>query len=204
MKELFIDASQDQCPIPVVKAKKALESLDGPGQVEIRVGNATAVENLKRLAAGAGLPISVSESDGGRYSVIITAEAPLPANSPSPLPEMTCAPGSGTVVAIGSNTMGQGDDQLGAVLMKGFIYALAQQEESPRTVIFFNDGAKLTVSGSASLEDLQVLADRGTEILTCGTCLNYYGLSDQLAVGKVTNMYDIVDMLISADKVIKL
>ena len=98
--------------------------------------------------------------------------------------------------------MGHGHDELGKVLMKGFIFALTQQDTLPSDVLFYNGGATLTVEGSASLEDLKNLADQGVEILTCGTCLNYYNLSDKLAVGEVTNMYAIVEKLTTADLVV--
>ena len=107
------------------------------------------------------------------------------------------------VVAIASECMGHGDKELGAVLMKGFVYALAQQEELPRTILLYNGGAKLSVEGAVTVEDLKSMEARGVEILTCGTCLNFYGLQDKLAVGSVTNMYTIVEKLMQAEKVIK-
>ena len=99
--------------------------------------------------------------------------------------------------------MGLGNDELGATLMKGFIYAVSQLDELPKTMLFYNGGAKLTVEGSASLEDLKSLQAQGVEILTCGTCLNFYGLSDKLAVGEVTNMYAIVEKLNGASHIVK-
>ena len=99
--------------------------------------------------------------------------------------------------------MGGGNDELGATLMKGFIYAVSQLDELPKTMLFYNGGAKLTVEGSASLEDLKSLQAQGVEILTCGTCLNFYGLSDKLAVGEVTNMYAIVEKLNGAGHIVK-
>ena len=99
--------------------------------------------------------------------------------------------------------MGHGGDELGTALMKGFIYALSQQEQLPSTILFYNGGAKLTAEGSDSLEDLKGLEAKGVEILTCGTCLNFYGLQDKLAVGSVTNMYTIMEKQASATKIIK-
>ena len=107
------------------------------------------------------------------------------------------------MVAVNSNRMGTGNDELGAVLIKGFLFALTQQDELPSAILFYNGGATLTTEGSASLEDLKNLAAQGVEILTCGTCLNYYGLTDKLAVGEVTNMYSIVEKLVTADLVVK-
>ncbi len=107
-----------------------------------------------------------------------------------------------TVVMISSEFMGKGDDKLGATLMKGFIYALSTQETLPDTILFFNGGAKLTTQGSLALEDLKEMEKQGVEILTCGTCLDFYGLKEKLEVGSVTNMYVIVEKMTKADKVI--
>ena len=107
------------------------------------------------------------------------------------------------MVVIGTSCLGSGADTLGATLMKGFLYALSQQERLPRTILFYNGGAKITTEGSVSIEDLKNMEAQGVEIRTCGTCLNYYGLTDKLAVGSVTNMYDIVETMTSAGKVIR-
>lgn len=107
------------------------------------------------------------------------------------------------VVAIGSNQMGSGSEKLGKTLMKGFLYALARQEELPVCILFYNSGAYLTCEGSDSLEDLRMLYEEGTEILTCGTCLDYYELKEKLSVGGVTNMYAIAEIMTGADVLIK-
>ena len=107
------------------------------------------------------------------------------------------------VVAVTAPWMGAGNEELGAVLIKGFLFALTQQDTLPTTILFYNGGATLTTEGSASLEDLKSLEALGVEILTCGTCLNYYGLTEKLAVGGVTNMYSIVEKLAGAGKVVK-
>jgi selenium metabolism protein YedF len=99
--------------------------------------------------------------------------------------------------------MGTGNDDLGAVLIKGFIYALTQQDTLPQTILCYNGGAKLTCEGSPALEDLKSMEAQGVEILTCGTCLDYYGLKEKLQVGSVTNMYVIVEKLEAASKVIR-
>ena len=111
--------------------------------------------------------------------------------------------GGNTVVAIASDHMGHGNEELGKILMKSFIFALTQLEELPKTILFYNGGATLTTEGSQSLEDLKTLEAQGVEILTCGTCLDYYGIKDKLAVGTVSNMYTIVEKLNNADKIIK-
>ena len=107
------------------------------------------------------------------------------------------------VISVYTDCMGRGDDELGHKLMKAFIFAVTQHEELPATMLFYNGGAKLTVEGSPVLEDLKGLAEHGVEILTCGTCLNFYGLTEKLAVGSVTNMYTIAEKLTQAGNVVK-
>ena len=99
--------------------------------------------------------------------------------------------------------MGEGDEKLGHTLMKGFIYALTEQDMLPKTVLLYNSGAKLSVEGSDSLADLKLLESQGVEILTCGTCLNFYGISDKLSVGSVTNMYVIAEKQMMSEKIVR-
>ena len=108
-----------------------------------------------------------------------------------------------TVVLINSDRMGSGNDELGKVLIKGFIFAITQLDTLPKTMLFYNGGATLTTEGSDSLEDLKSLEAQGVQILTCGTCLDYYGLKEKLVVGTVTNMYSIVETMAGAGKIIR-
>ena len=204
MKRVIVDAVGDQCPIPVVKATKALRELREPGILEVRVDNEIAVQNLTRMAAGNHLPVR-SEREG-EHLFLVTMEVAEPVgDAPVEEPALSCAPDArgDLVIAVDSETMGRGSDELGKLLMKSFLFAVTQMPQLPRTMLFYNGGARLTVEGSASLEDLKGLEARGVEILTCGTCLNFYGLADQLAVGGVTNMYSIVETLANAGKVLK-
>ncbi|MFU0824791.1 sulfurtransferase-like selenium metabolism protein YedF [Clostridium sp.] len=108
-----------------------------------------------------------------------------------------------TLMVISSDKMGEGDEEIGKVLIKNFIYALTEAESIPSTIIFYNGGAKLVAKDSPIIEDLKKLEELGVEILTCGTCLNYYNLTEELAVGKVTNMYTIVEKMNTFQKIIK-
>ena len=203
MERIKIDAMGLACPLPVVKTIKALEALTGPAALETHVDNETAVQNLTRLAAGRGLPVRSEKLGEGHFVVTMEADpAAAPAGAEAPA---ACVPDrrSNTVVAVGSDAMGLGSEELGRTLMKGFLYALTQLDELPKTLLFYNGGARLTTEGSLSLEDLRSLEAQGVQILTCGTCLNYYGLTEKLAVGGVTNMYSIVETLAKADKVLK-
>ena len=117
----------------------------------------------------------------------------------------SCAPDTrtDTVVAIASDQMGEGAEELGKTLLKAFVFSLTQQDKLPKTILFYNGGAHLTCEGSPMLEDLRALEAEGVEILTCGTCLNFYGLTEKLAVGGVTNMYVIAEKMLGAGNLVK-
>lgn len=204
MANMILDAMGEACPIPVVKATKALRELTEPGTLEVLVDNETAVQNLTRLGASQGYAVQSEKTGENAYSVRILVNT-LPEKKSGPEPDPVCTPEQrgGLVAAIASAAMGQGSDELGATLMKGFIFALTQLPEPPKTILFYNGGAHLTTDGSPCLEDLKAMEAQGVEILTCGTCLNYYGLTEKLAVGGVTNMYSIVEKLAGASRIIR-
>ena len=191
---LKVDARGDTCPLPVVKAKKAISELKGAGEVEVLVDNEIAVQNLTKMAQQKGYQYSAEKLAEREYRVLFTVgEASETPTEEAP----ACAPDTrtDTVVAISSDKMGIGADDLGKSLLKAFVFALTQQDQLPKTVLFYNGGASLTCEGSPMLDDLKALEAQGVEIMTCGTCLNFYGLTEKLAVGSVTNMYTIVEKL---------
>lgn len=205
----IVDVLGKPCPIPVIEAKKALAKDDADGAL-LKVDNIIAVRNLEKMAKGYGYGFSYVESSNSSYSVTIskdgkTAENPplqaAPVSSPA---AGQCAPSGGLVAAIGRNTMGEGAEELGKILIKGFIYSLSELAERPSCLIFFNSGAYLTSEGSNAIDDLKKLEEKGTTILTCGTCVNYYGLQDKLAVGAITDMYGITEKMTSAASVINI
>lgn len=204
MANIVVNAVGEQCPIPVVKATKAIREMKEAGVIEVHVDNEIAVQNLTKLANSKNLKSSAEKKEEKLYVVTIAMDGAIE-ESGAQDECIACAPDKrgNTVVAIASERMGHGNDELGKVLMKGFIYALSQLEELPRTILFYNGGATITCEESPSVEDLKNMEAQGVEILTCGTCLDYYGLKDKLAVGSVTNMYTIVEKLAQADKIIK-
>ena len=198
MSNIVVDARGEQCPMPVVKATKALQNMT-EGVIEVHVDNEIAVQNVLRLFQSKNLTAKSEQIEEKHFVISASVDGAQSEDAPA-----CCLPMSGdTVVAIGTATMGIGNDDLGKTLMKGFIYALSQQDELPKTILFYNGGASIPTEGSVSLEDLRAMEAQGVEILTCGTCLDFYGLKDKLAVGGVTNMYSIVEKLTKAAKVIK-
>lgn len=210
---LTIDARGEACPIPVVRTLKALGALAGPGSVETIVDNEIAVQNLTRMGEGKGCAVSSERTGEKEWRVTVTASEAVAVASGEP-EAVTCGvPGAdaagaapaprNVVVAITAETMGTGDDVLGRKLMVSFVYSLTQLDELPATIVLYNGGAHLSCEGSPALDDLRGLAESGVEVLTCGTCLDHYGIADTLAVGEVTNMYVIAQRLTGASLVVR-
>lgn len=198
-----VNAMGEQCPIPIVKTKKVLDSVQGDAEITVFVDNETAVQNLTRMGRTAGAEVLAEKKGDREFHVILRVKDRQP--SAGIQEEVNCIPDvkSDFVIAVDTATMGRGNDELGKVLMKGFLFAVTQLDELPKTMLFYNGGATLTTEGSDSLDDLKSLEAQGVTIKTCGTCLNYYGLTDKLKVGEVTNMYDIVETMAKASKVVK-
>ena len=172
--------------------------------METLVDNETAVQNLTKMAHQKGYGVTSEKQNDSCYRVSMTIqEREDNDNAPEKALSQPMVQEQNTVVVISADHMGEGDNELGRTLLKGFIFALVTQEERPRTILFYNGGARLTCEGSDSLEDLRTLAEQGVELLTCGTCLNFYGLTDKLAVGGVTNMYEIVEKQMKATLVVR-
>lgn len=189
-----IDARGLTCPQPVVLTKKALEGSDIREVLTI-VDNLTALENVSRMVKTLNLESAVDEKEG-QYYISIFKDEGLQGKD-----EKETMQGN-TVVLISSNVLGRGDDKLGGVLMKSFLYTLTQIEGEIKCAIFMNSGVLLTTAGSELIEHLQALSTQGTEILSCGTCLDFYNVSNKLAVGTVTNMYTITEKLLQAGRVL--
>ncbi|MBR5473797.1 MAG: sulfurtransferase-like selenium metabolism protein YedF [Lachnospiraceae bacterium] len=201
--EKRIDCKGMACPLPVVNAKKAAETLGAGDELTILVDNEIAVQNLTRFAEHKGFDVSAKKKSDKEYAVVmqILGEAKELTQE-----EIVCAVDSrrkGMLVVLSANEMGSGDAKLGTALMKSFVFALTKQDQLPDTILCYNTGAYLTCEGADTLEDLKLLESEGVTILTCGTCLDFYGLKEKLAVGGVTNMYDIVERMEQAARIIK-
>ncbi|GMO25415.1 MAG: sulfurtransferase-like selenium metabolism protein YedF [Termitinemataceae bacterium] len=193
------------CPIPVVNAKKALAQQDSQGVILI-VDNFVAVQNLEKMAKGEKLGFSYSEDGESQWKVTITGRITGSIqggheSAPSTAP-FSGGSKKGPVVLITSECMGRGADELGKMLIKGFIFSLTQLNPLPEAVLFLNGGANLTTEGANTVPDLKVLAEKGTVIGTCGTCANYYKLTEKLAVGSIVDMMKITSAMAQASGVI--
>ena len=187
-----VDARGLDCPQPVILTKKALEELK-EGSLVVVVDNNAARGNVCNLAAAKSCSTEVEEKEGA-YHIKITRE------------ENVCeifSTEKATVIVFGSNVLGS-NEELGKVLMKSYIYTLSEGEDLPRSMIFLNSGVILTTQGSEVLDELKGLESRGVEILSCGTCLEFFELKEKLEVGSISNMYTITEKMEAADKVFTL
>lgn len=195
------------CPEPLLRTRQALQETS---ELISLVDNETARENILRYARNQGLTATWETKDNC-YVITITGSAgpaTLKDNAAEAEPDLQCRPQPGrltdTVIMISENRFGRGDEQLGELLIRNFIFTLTKREPLPSTIILVNSGVKLSVSGSPVLEELQQLAGQGVKILSCGTCLDYYKLTGKLAIGEVTNMYDLTDIITAAARTISL
>lgn len=195
-----VDARGLACPQPVILSRNALMETDA---ITTIVDNESARLNVSRMAEREGCLVSVDERSDGIY-LSIRRDGGKPAALELPVSNPSSGNTGPLVLVVQQDIMGRGDEVLGGILVRGFFHTLGEVNPQPDTIIFYNTGVKLAVEGSPVLEDLKQLAQRGIEILSCGTCLGHFDLSDQLAVGEISNMYDIAEKLLGAGRVINL
>ena len=194
-----IDAREENCPMPVIMAKKEIEQ--GGKFFTVQVDNKIAVENLRKFASSQGYEVSIEEASGDfnvKFSngCVECEEILAKVENRKPL-GYWC-------VFVNKSTLGVGDEELGQTLMKMFLYTISESSDYPKSILFMNDGVKVPTLNKQATEHLKELEEVGVELLVCGACLNFYGLEDKLSVGAVSNMYEIVEAMKSATKVITL
>jgi len=188
-----IDCRGLNCPEPVLRAKAALEQGEGE-PFEILVDNEASKENVLRFGRSRKCRLGFSTAgDNKDGNSAFFDEA-----------DYSCElPAAGNLVyVIASDTMGRGSDDLGWALMQTYITTIREVSPQPGRILFYNGGVKLVASAGKALEALQDLEKKGVKILSCGTCLEFFKLEKNLQVGTITNMYEILDSMASADKVV--
>lgn len=191
-----------KCPQPVLKVKGALERMT-TGEIAITVDNEASRSNVERFAKSQGCQATVTE-DHGNFHIIIkkTGEA-RPVSGAAEAASFTCEPvQTGLVHVIPANTMGRGNDELGQVLMRAYIKTMKDVTPLPRKILFYNSGVLLTATESDIIQPLRDLEANGVEIFSCGTCLDFFDLKERLLVGKTTNMYEIMQSMAGAARVV--
>ena len=200
MNEKTIDARGLGCPEPVIRARNAILEA-GAGTVRVLVDDEVSVENIRRMAANQGWDAAIQRS-GAEIRLTLTRRE-TPAASPAQARADASSRVTKTVVFVASDVLGVGVEELGRILMRAFVKTLKEVQPKPDRAIFINSGVRLTTEGSDLVDDLRALEQSGVEILSCGTCLDYYGLLDSLRVGRKSNMLEIVSALLEADRVLR-
>ena len=197
----FLDVRSLPCPGPVVELRKALEA--GETDVRLHVGDDLARSNVTRFAASRGARATSEPHPDGGFLVAVEVPGVVDAPQAPPAGEVPDPPSGSRVVQIASRTMGVGDDDLGAVLVRAFLKTLATVEPKPDVIVCYNTGVHLCCEGSPVLDDLRAHEAAGVTVLACGTCLNFFGMAGRLAVGRVTDMLEIATTLSRAGHVIR-
>jgi len=189
MAEQILDCRGLACPQPVVETKKKLVEVR-EGALTVLVDNETAKNNVLKLAGSLHLEaVSRVEPDG--FAVTLTKTA---------TPDVRCS--KGKALLITADVLGRDSEELGSLLMKSFLYALAESDCLPESVTLLNSAVKLACEDSPVLDSLSKLEKRGVLIQSCGLCLDYFQLLEKRLAGQVTNMYAIVGQLLTEEVIV--
>jgi selenium metabolism protein YedF len=199
-----IDVRGLPCPRPVISTKKALEEIK-EGTITVLVDNPESKENVRRFAISQGCKVKVEEKEDIFHLEITKGrsgekEEELGTETEKEFDKTMNA----DVVCITTDRFGTGSEELGEILMKAFLNTLWDYQPRPARLLFINSGVMLTIEGSDVLDTLKLLEKEGVEIFSCSTCLAHYGIKDKLRIGKITNMYEMVDALLTAGKVVNI
>jgi len=208
MSDIELDCKGLPCPQPVLRCKQCIEQ-SAPSGFSIVVDNDAARENVTRFLSTQGYETVEETTPEGHWRLAASRQG---AEAPQPLAcdcevmdeaELRQLGRQKICVFITSRVLGVGDDELGEKLMNNFVATLPELGEELWRIILVNDGVKLAIQGSDVLDTLARLEQDGVSIIVCGTCLDFFQLLDQKAVGQTTNMLDVVTSLQLASKVIR-
>ncbi|WEG74201.1 sulfurtransferase-like selenium metabolism protein YedF [Vagococcus intermedius] len=191
-----INCLGDACPLPVIKTKRALKKAN---KVEVLVDNLIATQNLVKMAEQLGGNVSVVKENDNLYHVFLLKEENSLVTD-SDITDITIEESKYNykkeqpyIVVCSSEMMGAGETELSKLLIKSFLYALTEQDVLPEKVLLYNKGIYLGLKDSETVADLHLLEQAGVDIMSCGLCADYYGVTDDIEVGTITNMYAIIE-----------
>lgn len=209
---IVVNATGRACPESVAMTRAALDK--GAEELEVLVDNPQAATNVKRFLEDRGFRVLLQDDDGrlkltaGRKTEpsVSASQAPAP-QVPAPVPVAPMPvprPAEGLAVLITGKTLGRSDEELGEILVRGFLSAFSQLDVPPRTVALINEGVKLALFDSSSCDHLKNLERKGTNILVCGTCVNHFGITDSVGAGVISTMFEIVEALNGSGRILSL
>ncbi len=193
---ISIDAMGKTCPIPVIMTKKAIKNNENNENILVKVDNEIATQNLSKMAEQLGINVYINKISDSEYTVLFyIAECEDCKIIDDPLSVMEEKNSNEYAVVVNSNTMGDGNQELGKKLLEAFVYSLTEQDVLPKFFICYNSAVDLTTVNEKTINDLKTLEENGCEVLSCGLCLDFYGFKDKLQVGSATNMYRITEIM---------
>lgn len=201
--EKIVDCQGMLCPQPVLATRDALAAM-AEGVLTVVVDNAASRSNVERFALSQGCAVTIAD-EGARFRLTITKASGVTAQPGAPAAESYTCPtpaATGLIYVIPSDAMGHGDDNLGRVLLRAFLKTLGDVQPRPTKIFFYNTGVKVTATDSDLIAPLKALEAEGVAIFSCGTCLDFFNLKDDLRVGKITNMYEIMVAMVTAARVV--
>lgn len=193
------------CPKPLIETKRAINSHNSGDILTVIVDNDTSLTNLKKFLIDNGLQPSYDFANSKHLITFTIGEKPLATSNPQEycITHKKETVKSNLIVVLSTDTMGSGNDELGQLLMKGFLTTLAEMTPLPEEIICYNSGVKLAMKGTPSSQNLLKLVEMGVKITLCGTCVDFFGIKNTLDFGEISNMYYIVQRLTSSAYILK-
>ena len=217
-----LDARGLLCPQPLIQTRRLLKTLQVGECFQVIVDNEIAHLNLMTFFEDQGMsPECIAES--GEWAITATCQtsgrqsgatestagddvAPVTKNTQSPVQNsgdlLSDYLASDYMVVLNSDRMGQGDDDLGSILIKGYLNTLKEIDRKPSSIILYNGGARLAAEGSGADSALQALEALSVDIIVCGACVDFFELQGKLATGRISNMYEIAEKIAAAGHVV--
>ena len=192
---ITVNAVGKACPEPVIMTRAAVEK--GATELEVLVDNAVAVSNVTRFLEGQGFRVQHQEN-AGEFKLTARREGAAVSAGSAPRPQGKAR----LAVLVAGKTLGREDKELGEVLIKGFLGTLSKLETPPAVLALMNEGVKLALPDASTCDHLKNLEGTGTKILVCGTCTNHFGITERVGVGTISNMFEILEAVTGADKVL--
>jgi selenium metabolism protein YedF len=190
------------CPMPLIATKKAIKESRIGDELQIEVDNETSFNNLSHFLNDNGLSFEHS-NESSVYQIKFKVKELRTITEELKVEIKSIANIGNYIVILSSNFMGSGNDDLGKLLLKGFINTIDQLDNLPSEIICYNSGVTLAIKGSDTAMSLKKVEEQGVKVLLCGTCVDFYGLKDNLEVGSITNMLYITEKLSSTSRIVK-
>jgi len=202
-----VDTTGLKCPEPLIMTRKALKEVASGESFIVITDNETSLSNLKRFLADNRTEFTVTSKGRVHTLTVKRSNAGTEYTEPAEYCEVNtgeaASSGRSYIVIFSSERMGEGDDDLGLMLTKSFVTTLLESDNKPSHILFYNSGVKLAMDGSLVVEGLLELEKSGVRLLLCGTCVNFYNIRKEIRLGVISNMYEMSEVMLGSDKIIK-